>query len=186
MPKKETKTLLIVLLLIDVLYIGSFSFLYYFTRSLIAESIDVENQIKIELKKQDMKILMKDDILSGKIYQEKLAGYILPSGGTVAFIKILEQMFSSSTVKYEIKSVTNKPFEKGGPTNAEFININVDVIGEWKNIYFFLKSLENYPLKINIKKVTLSKFSDYLMKNKLVPEWHGNFEFTVVKLKDVK
>ena len=94
MPKKETKTLATILLLVNILYIGSFVFLLFFTKSLIAESINIEDQIKIELKKEDMRILMKEDIASGKIYEERLMDYLVSSIGTVGFIESYYQGFS--------------------------------------------------------------------------------------------
>ena len=186
MPKKETKRLVIILLLIDLISICAFAFLYSFTRSLIIQSVNSEGEIKTELKKEDTIILMKDALSSGKIYQDKLMGYVIPSGGTVDFIKTLEQLVANSELKSDIKVVSSETYDKGDLINLELVRINMDITGEWKNIQFFLTSLENYPLKIDIQKISLNKFSDYMVGGKSVPQWSGNFEFTVVKVKDAK
>lgn len=186
MPKKETKTLIITLLSINIISISLFVFLFYFTESLIAESVKKEDDIKMELKKEDAIILMKEDLSLGKMYQDKLMTYVVPSGGTVDFIKTLEQLVLSSGLKSDVKSVSSELYDKGNSINLEFLKINIDVIGEWKNVQFFLTLLENYPLKININKISLNKFSDYIVGGKSVPQWAGNFEFTVVKIKDAK
>ena len=183
MPKKETKILVTVLLLINILSIGAFMSLFYFTKSLIAESVNKEDEIKKELKKEDSRDLMKDDLILGKTYQEKLMNYMISSDGTVDFIKTLEQLVLSSELKSDIKIVSSEPYSKDSSIPVELLRIKMDVTGEWKNIQFFLTSLENYPLKIDIKKVSLDKFSDYIVKGKVTPEWAGSFEFTVVKLK---
>ena len=186
MPQKETKILVFTLLLINILSIGFFVLLLYFTDNLVKESINTEGIIKVELKKEDIKSFMKDDLAQGKIYQEKLANYIIQSEGTVDFIKILEQLVLNSGLKSDIKNVSNKPFSVGSTVGVEHLSVSVDVTGEWKNIQFFIKSLENYPLKIDITKLSLSKFSDYVVKGKNIPIWSGDIEFTVVKIKDTK
>ncbi len=187
MPKKETKISVIVLLLIDIVSISVFVFLFSFTKDLIAESINGENDIKMELKKEDARVLMKDDLVLGKMYQEKLADYMIPSGGTVDFIKVMDQLVSNSGLKSKSHmSVASEPYSKGDSIGAEIVRVSIDVMGEWKNIQFFLTSLENYPLKIDIKKMSLNKFSDYTISGKNVPQWSGSFEFTVVKIKDAK
>jgi len=183
MPKKETKILTFVLLLIDILMIGIFIFLFSLTKNLITESVNKENEIKTELKKEDTKVVMKNDLVLGEMYQEKLMDYIIPSDGTVGFIKILEVIVANSGLKSDIKSVSNESYGGSDLIGAEYVRISMDVIGEWKNIQFFLKSLENYPLKIEINKIILNKFSDYVIKGRKVPQWAGSFEFTVVKIK---
>ena len=186
MPKKETKTLVAILLLIDIISIGTFIFLFFFTKNIIKESVNKENEIKIELKKEDIRIFMKDNLILGKMYQDKLTDYIIPNGGTVDFIKTLEQLVLNSGLKSDIKTVSNELYSEGNSLGLEFIKINMNVIGEWKNVQFFLTLLENYPLKINIKKMSLNKFSDYIVNGKEIPEWSGNLEFTVVKVKDTQ
>lgn len=186
MPKKQTKILLIIFLLIDIISIGIFVLIFSYTRSLITESVNKASDIKTELKKEDTMVLMKDDLILGKMYQEKLMEYMVPSGGTVDFIKTVEQLVSNSGLKSDIKTVISEAYDKGDSIGAELLRVNMDVTGEWKNIQYFLTSLENYPLKIDIKKISLNKFSDYIINGKSVPEWAGSFEFTVVKLKDIK
>ncbi|MFH0755291.1 MAG: hypothetical protein V1910_01315 [bacterium] len=183
MPKKETKILLISFLLIDIISISIFIFLFSFTKNLIADSVNKEDEIKIELKKEDAKVLMKNDFILGKMYKEKLINYMIPSGGVIDFIKILEQLVLKSEIKSDIKMLGNGIYDKGNSIGAEFVKINMNVIGEWKNIQFFLMSLENYPLKIDINKISLNKISTSVKKGKTITEWSGNFEFTIVKIK---
>jgi Tfp pilus assembly protein PilO len=186
MPKKETKASLITLLLIDIISVGAFIFLFSYTTSMIESSINIENDLKTELKKDDTRALMKNDLAQGKIFQDKLQQYMIPAGGTVDFIKTIEQLVLSSALKSDIKTVANISYDKGNAIGAELLSVNMDVIGEWKNIQLFLKMLENYPLKIEIKKLSFSKVSDYTINGKKIPQWSGSFEFTVVKIKDTK
>jgi len=186
MPKKETKIFAAILLLVSILSAGLFIYLFVYTKNLIAESANKESDIKLELKKEDVRVLMKEDLVSSKLYQEKLMDYMIPSGGTVDFIKILEQLVLNTGLKSDIKNVSSEPYDKGNAIGAELLRVNMDVIGEWQNIQFFITSLENYPLKIDIKKIYLNKFSEYTVKGRKVPQWSGSLEFTVVKVKDTK
>ena len=186
MPKKQTKTLVITLLMIDVISISIFMFLFFYTKSLIAESVNNSYIIKTELEKEDANIIMKDTIAMGKTYQNQLINYIVPSGGTVDFLTTLEQVASNSGVKFNINTVVNEPYGKGDSIGMELISIDMGATGEWKNIQFFLTSLENYPLKIDIKNVSMNKISDYTVNGKSVPQWSLSLEFTVVKMKDTK
>jgi hypothetical protein len=186
MPKKQTKILVYSLILINMISIGFFALLLYFTENLVQKSISTENIIKTELKVEDMRSFMKDDFTLGKIYQEKLMNYIVPSSGTVDLIKIIEKLVLNNDLKSDIKNVSNKPYDIGSSINVEYVSIDMDVTGEWKNIHFFIKSLENYPLKIDINKLSINKFSDYVANGKKVPIWAGNIEFTVLKIKDNK
>ena len=92
-------------------------------------------------------------------------------------------MVSNSGLKSNIKTVVNQAYDKGNSVGTENLKINMDVIGEWKNIQFFLSLLENYPLKIDIQKVSFNKLSDSFISSKKMVSWVGGFEFTVVKFK---
>ena len=184
MPKKETKILMMVMLFIDLLSIGAFIFLYYLTTNLINETINLSDSVKAELKMEDTAVLLKDDLALGKNFQDELMNYIIPKGGTVDFIKTIEQLVTSSGIKSDISSVINEPYDKGTAIGAELVRVNMTVIGEWKNIQFFLKLIENYPLKIDIKQASFSKVSDYTINGAKIPQWSGNFNFTAVKIKD--
>jgi len=184
MPKKETKRLLIIMVATNLLIIGLFIYVYNYTNNLINKSINTESDIKIELQKQDARIMMKNDLISSKTYQEKLKEYIVPSEGTVNFIKLLEQLALNSNIKSDIKNVATENDNKNILASTELIRINMDVLGEWKNVQFFITLLENYPLKIEIKNVYLNKFSENVVRGKSISQWAGNIEFTVLKYKD--
>jgi hypothetical protein len=155
-------------------------------RNQTIDSNNKEDQIKNEIKKQESRSFMQKDLDDANIYKNKINEFIIKEGDIVGFIKILEDMVSSSGLKSEVKSVSAESNDDLGVINSEYIRVKLDVTGGWNNIQFFLKLIENYPLKIDIDKVFLTKFSDYEARNKEMPQWLGSFEFTVVKLKDNK
>lgn len=186
MPKNKTKTLIITVFILDIISFGAFLFLFNHTKSKIVDIVNKEDEIKTQLKIDNVRVLMKDDLSLGKQYQTELKDYILPSNSIVDFIKTVEGLVASSGLKSDIKTVVSEPYDKGNSIGAEYLRVNVDVIGEWKNIQLFLNYLENYPLKINIRRMSLNKISDSFIKGRNVSEWSGSFEFTVVKMKDTK
>lgn len=186
MPKKETKAWLITLIIIDIISITAFIFLFNFINNQTLDTINKEDQIKSEVKQEEIRVVKKTDIADSKIYQEKLLNYVIPSGGTVDFIKTIESLVSSSSLKSDIQSVNNISYDKGSSLNMELLSINMNVLGEWKNIQFFIKMLEKYPLKIDIKRINLHQFSSYVINGREVPEWSASIEFTVVKILDAK
>ena len=186
MPNKKTKVILITLIVVDLIFVAIFSGLFLYMKNQTIDSNDKEDQIKNEIKKQESGSLMQTDLKDGKIYEDKIKEFIVGQDDIVDFIKILEGMVSSSSLKSEIKSVSSEPDDGLNAINSEYLRVNIDVTGGWGNILFFLKLLENYPLKINIDKLSFTKFSDYEVKDNKMPQWLGSFEFTVVKIKDSK
>lgn len=186
MPRKQTKTLVITFLIIDIISLGGFAGLLLFTNSLIIKSTVIEDEIKAVLRKQEASVLLKEDLVLSKVFQEKMASYMIPAGGTVDFIKTIETLVSKSGLQAEIKTVANEANVKTNPIGAELLKVNMNMTGEWNSIQFFIKSLENYPYKIDINKLSLNKFSNTSVKGKSITQWSGNIEFTIVKIKDVK
>ena len=95
-------------------------------------------------------------------------------------------MILNSELKSDISAVSNEAYNKGNLIGVELLRVKMNVIGEWKNVQFFLKELENYPLKITINSVSFNKYSDKVVNDKKISQWTGNFEFTVAKIKDTK
>ncbi|MCX6717150.1 MAG: hypothetical protein NTU76_00550 [Candidatus Taylorbacteria bacterium] len=126
---------------------------------------------------------MDKELLNNKNYTDKLSEYIISSNGVIDFIDILEKKISSNNLKSDVKSLV---YEAGSIPNLELARIKIDVTGEWKNVVFFLKLLENYPLKISIENVSFKKFSEYKIGSKDVPQWVGSLEFTVLKYKETE
>ena len=186
MPKKETKILLIIALVLNAIFIITFIIISSITKNLITKSIDTENQIIMEIKKQDTRNIMKKDLILAETLRDNLNTYVVPNAGTIDYIKKIDMLAANAAIKYNIKTVTNETQQKTDLINAEELKINMEVMGEWKNIQFFLQLLENYPLKIDIEKASFNKFSDNIVKGYNISQWSGNLEFAVLKFKDTK
>ena len=93
-------------------------------------------------------------------------------------------MVASSSLKSQVDSISYDQSSDLSAVSAEFLDVKISVEGTWSNIHFFLKLLENYPLKIDIKSVSLKQFTTYTVGGKQVPQWSGDIDFTVVKFKD--
>jgi len=183
MLQKKTKISFIIISIIDLVLIVAFFILFLFVQKQISNTIEKENNIKDEIKKAESNALMDKELLNNKNYTDKLSEYIINSSGLIDFIDILEKNISNNNLKSDVKSLV---YEEGSIPNLELARIKIDITGEWKNVIFFLKLLENYPLKISIDNVSFKKFSEYEVGSKNIPQWIGSFEFTVIKYKDIE
>ncbi len=182
MPQKKTKILLASLLITDLILAVIFFMMFSYTRSQISKTIEETNQIKIEIKKEESRSLMRKDIEDANNYKDIFNAYLIHEDDVVSFIKILESMVATSSLKSEVNSVTYQPSSTLTPIGGQLLRVNTTVTGEWKNIQFFLQLLENYPLQISIQKVSFDKSSSEI-NGKKVPQWSANFDFTVIILK---
>ncbi len=177
MPKKQTKSFFIVLGIIDLVLISSFIFMFSYMKAQVADTAEKEDTITSEIKQQDSVALMRRDIGNGKNYQDQLYGYILGKDDVVNFIKELETLATSSSLESHIQSVTYESAVKVTSIKAELTRFKMNVSGEWKNIIYFLKLLENYHLRINIEGLSMTKTAS--------GKWSADFNFTVVKFKEI-
>jgi len=185
MPTTKTKTFLILLIFLDIFFIAIFIALFIFTKNQISDTINKEDAIKTEIKKEETLSIMKKDVEDSKNYEDKLYGYFIGKDNVVDFLKTLDDLISSSSLKSEIQSINYESLAKINLIETELVRVKMNVKGKWENIQFFLKLLENYPLKISIKNISLNKFSDSIISGKTIPEWSADLDFTAVKLKNI-
>ncbi len=173
------------MLVLDLGLSAVFVVFYGMMQSMVAHTIDTETRIKTEIQKEESLSFMKEDIQAAQIYESKLYNYIVGKDDVVGFIKILENMVLTSNLKSQVDSVVTEGATNLAAVGAEYIHVHMTVTGEWKNIMYFANILEHYPLKIDVRGVALSKFGEYVIKGKKVPQWSAGFDFTVIKLKDM-
>ncbi len=183
MLQKNTKISFITILIIDLVFIVGFFILFLFVQKQISNMIEKENDIRNEIKKVESSALMDKELFNNKNYTDKLSEYIIGVNGVIDFIDILEKIISDNNMKSDIRSLV---YEENGISNLELARIKIDITGEWKNVIFFLKLLENYPLKISIENISFKKFAEYKVVSKDISQWVGSFEFTVLKYKDIE
>src|SRR5258706_12301886 len=106
MPKEKTKIILVSLLIADLCLVLLFLMLYIYTMNQISETITNTDQVKFEIKKGESLSFMKKDIEDAKNYKGILDSYLIQKNDTVSFIKILENLVASSSLKSQVSSVT--------------------------------------------------------------------------------
>jgi len=184
MPTQKTKKILVLWGTLSVTIVLIFSvmvwFIFYFDGISTQMSIDIKN----ETKKGDSFLFLKKDIEANKNSINMVYDYVIKADGMVDFMQFLEDSTSKMNLKSEVKSVTFEAVSGANLKNIEQMKIQMDVTGEWRDVEYFLEFLENYPISLSVKKFSLNKFSDYILKGKKVPQWVGSFEFSVIKLKD--
>lgn len=177
MPKKKTKILAVSLFILDIVLISIFFSVYSYMNNQVRETTDKEDTITNLIKQQESVSLMKKDLGNGGNYQDQLYGYVLKKESVVSFIKTLEELAATSSLSSQINSVTFETGSMVSSINAELARFKMNVSGEWKNVIYFLKLLENYPLKIRIDGLSTTKTAS--------GKWSADFNFTVVKFKDI-
>jgi Tfp pilus assembly protein PilO len=182
MIKKHTKILFIIFLVADIVAGIVFIMLYIDMNNQVAETVQNTDEIKTEITKEETLSLMKTDIMTAKTDTNTLDGFLLQKDDEVNFIKILESLAASSSLKLQVNSVVDEPSNQLSTINAEFMHVNINVTGSWSHIQFFLALLETYPLKISLDKIVLTQFADTTVGGKQVPEWLGVFDFKVIRL----
>ena len=183
MLKKSTKNILIFSGVLDVILVIVLGVMIFHVDETNLVSLKTVSDIKTEIKREEMYFSQRKDAEDSQINISKVAGFIVKADSVVDFMKDLDNLTLNNGLKSEVKAVSVEALP-GNFSNVELLNIKISVTGEWRNVEYFLKLLENYPLKIDIKNVSLSKFSDYIVRGKKVPQWLGDFEFTVLKSKE--
>ena len=172
-------------MLIATLFFGGIFFsMFFFMKGKISETVSKEDEIKTEIEKGESLSFMQKSVEENQVNEDKVTGYFIPSNGTASFIKVLENIVASSSLKSQVNSINYEPSSDLSAINAEFLDVKISVAGTWSNLNFFLKLLENYPLKINIRSASLKQFTTYTVGGKQIPQWSGDIDFTVVKFKD--
>jgi hypothetical protein len=174
------------ILIADIIAVSIFVFILWDINSINNKFTLKAFEIKSEADKQDTFFSTKRDWGENNVKINNLDSYVMSSDGVANFIERLGSLTLNNGLKSEVKSISFGTVSGRNYRNIELVDIKIDVIGEWRNVEYFLEILENYPLAIDIKSFNMSKFSDYEKNNKKISQWLGSFEFTVVKLKEKK
>jgi Tfp pilus assembly protein PilO len=180
MPRKETKILVTTLLFSVIGAFVIFVVLYGFTEGQITDTVKKENQAKDQIVRNDTLLLMKNDIKFGEDNEQALFSYVVPQDGIASLLSNIEGLTASSSLTYTIASLDYESDDTIAPFGLEYAHIDIQVNGSWKNIHHFLDLLEAYPLKINIRNISLDKTAP---SGTAGSGWSGDIEFTVLKFK---
>ncbi len=185
MPEKKTKALATFTLILALFSLSVYFSMFFFMKNRISETMQKQNEIKTAIEKKESLSLTQKSIEDNQVNEDKISGYIVKSNSVADFIKIMESIVASSGLKSQVGSISYESSNNLSAFNAELLDVKITALGPWSNIHFFLQLLENYPLKIDIRSVSLKKFTDYVVKGKDVPQWSADIDFTVVKFKDI-
>lgn len=184
MPKRKTKILAAFSFILALAALGAFFFLFSFMKGKVAEAVNEENEIKVQIEKEDSLSSMQRSIEDNQADENEIAGYVIPSNSVADFIQTLDTLVATSGLESEVDSVNYVPSAALTPENAEDVDVKISVEGAWSNVMFFLQLLEHYPLKISIESVSLKQYAEYTVKGKEIPQWSADIDFTAVKFKD--
>ncbi len=175
----KTRTILISLFIIDVAVAIIFTTLFLHTKSLTSDASLKEEQIKDDIRKEESISVMKKDIGFSKNSEDELSSYLIgkDDSDVTGFIKVLENIASGSQLTIDVQSLSYEQDASLSQVNGELVHISIAVSGKWDNVFSFIKFLINYPLKINIKNLSLGVID-------AKSNWSANIDFTAIKLKN--
>lgn len=183
MIKDKTKKIFTLILALNIVVLSVFCFMLWKINSYKKDSESKVQKISLQVQKEESYLHVKKDFENYRDSIDRINGYIVGQDGIVNFIKDLESMTLRDGLKSDIKSVSFEPVVGINAKYFESIRIKADISGEWRNLDFFLRSLETYSLKLDIKSISFVKVSD-TSASKKIPQWVGSFEFTLLKIKD--
>ncbi len=181
MPRKETKALVVIILIFDTALLAFWIVMFSFTKNQIADTISSGNEIRSEIIKSDTAFLMKNDIKYGNDYENNLDSYVVGKDNVSDLIKTVENAAVSSNLKESISQISYDSSDALSALGMEYVKISMSMTGSWKNIHFFIDTLEEYPLKIDIDDVSLDVIP--ASSGTKTPQWSGSLDFTVIKFK---
>ncbi len=176
--QKTTKIKFIFLLLVNILLIGLFVFLHSITIGKISDAAVNEEKIRNEIIRRESIDAVKKDLGDNTDYEKELRTYFIgPDEADLAgFISLLEKFSLDHGLKITVTSVTFEDAAKLSAIKAEFAKLRIIVSGKWENTQDMIRYLESYPLKIEIKSISLQKNSDS-------KDWSESIEFNVARMK---
>ena len=182
----KTKALLITSIIQSIFVIVVFVVIYTFILNQISDTVNKIDQIKTEIRRQETLSLMKKDVEDSTANESKIYGYFIGVNGVADFLKTIEGLVSSSSLQYDIQSIAYEaPSQPTAPINTELLRVKMSITGKWANVQHFLELIENYPLKIDIRSVSLNQTGDLTVSGKTVHQWSANIDFTALKLKNI-
>lgn len=103
---------------------------------------------------------------------EILRNSFVKKGDEVKFIESIEEIASSSNIKFDIVSLDAK---NDTSSFKEDIKISAKTEGSWKNTIAFLDKLEKMPFAVSIESLDLNSYSDGI--------WSSTIKITVFREK---
>jgi len=169
------------LLVIIWALVGSFSWIINVKKGETSElmaNITAQSSRKNEIKTLAKKLLDLNDKI------EKTDSFILLPGQEelVKFIEKIEFMGKTAEVLLTINSIEAEAKSPDAPAKTyEDLNLKLDVVGSFKQVFHFMSLIENLPYHVSIKQVGLNGNMEREEKvEKSV--WSGDFIFKVSKL----
>jgi hypothetical protein len=149
----------------------------------------LQSKLEIKLEEQAKLDSMETAVNNASLQIAELEFHFVKKDGVVKFIEYVENLASKQAVRLKTNSVDTEKIEDKNP-GFEKLNMKVEAIGKWKDIFVFLEMLELMPYKTVINTMQLSRASgnteaDFTVKtakNKTTSDWRATVDFSVPKL----
>jgi len=103
------------------------------------------------------------------------------NAASFSFIDSLENLSRIAKVDMSVNTVNLEPADLGDM--FEYVSVNATAEGSYANVYWFLRLIEEMPLKHEVRSISFDKFLLDKGENKKVSVWRLTFVIRALKLK---
>ncbi len=142
----------------------------------LAEIKKVENfyqSVESEAFREEKSWAIKSVAEANKESIQTLRNFFIQKGDEVKFIEQIEEIATSSAVKFEISSIDVKANQPD--SFKENVSVRIKIEGSWGNIMRFIGRLERMPFGVSVEKIGLNVDTP--------GNWSGLVEFVVFREK---
>lgn len=180
----KTKKLLILCIVLNLVVWTAYGVIFWQIKSQNEKISLLVNEAELDTKKEEDLRLTKASLNENKDSISRIDSYFIPKDGVVDFINSLESLGKQSGTSLVIGSVSVESETKIKENFKEVLRLKVQAIGSWKNVMHFLSILENLPYQVDLQQADFKlSVSAEGSSGGGVPQWEGDFEFTLLKLK---
>jgi hypothetical protein len=174
-PPQSHKPFLILAIAVTLLVGALYAYLYWQVNVSVAKAVTARDiaytQANHKAREKDMVRLYE----STAAQRQQLAGYFIPSDGTIQFIEAVESIGPISGSDLELSSIEADPLQNAKPGTRGTVRAHVEAGGSWISVYKTLLFAERLPYKISIDKVRLDAVGAG-PNNRGVREWRISFD----------
>lgn len=193
-PERQTKQILSVLIIVNLLLAGVFVGVYYLLNNRAANTNELTSRIESIRKQNQQQESINKLAASTDSARNTLDNYFVQPNSSAQFITKIEQIAEETRVDFEIGNVSIQPLIAGeASTNSsgsgesplfENLTLELRAAGSWGRTIHFVRALELLPERTRLSDVSFGQ-SSQSGPNESTPPWSVNLTISVIKLTSV-
>lgn len=153
----KTRQILILVLIIDLAFVGAYGFLFYLIKAKSEEASALSQDLEAKRATEDEISILRHTVNETKDDRAKLESYFVRADNIDAFIEFLKSLGKDAGIDITLSGLTE--------TKGSSLTIDLRAQGTFENLFYFMKLAENVPYRINLKRVSLVSSGPKEQKN---------------------